>query len=89
VSKIDPTGKLPPYRQLAAIVAGRIESGEYLRGSRLPSEADFMEEFELGRSTVRRAMAWLREQASRRLCPPGGHTSPSSPAPRWTCHDAL
>jgi DNA-binding GntR family transcriptional regulator len=28
----------------------------------LPSEADFMEEFELGRSTVRRAMAWLRDQ---------------------------
>ena len=62
MSKIDPTGKLPPYRQLAAIVAARIESGEYPRGSRLPSEADFMEEFELGRSTVRRAMAWLREQ---------------------------
>jgi DNA-binding GntR family transcriptional regulator len=28
----------------------------------LPSESDFMEEFELGRSTVRRTMAYLREQ---------------------------
>jgi GntR family transcriptional regulator len=72
VSKIDPTGKLPPYRQLAAIVARRIESGEYPRGSRLPSEADFMEEFELGRSTVRRAMAWLREQGLAETVPTRG-----------------
>jgi GntR family transcriptional regulator len=72
VSKIDPTGKLPPYRQLATIVARRIESGEYPRGSRLPSEADFMEEFELGRSTVRRAMAWLREQGLAETVPTRG-----------------
>jgi GntR family transcriptional regulator len=72
VSKIDPTGKLPPYRQLAGIVAERIESGEYPRGSRLPSEADFMEEFELGRSTVRRAMAWLRERGLAETVPTRG-----------------
>ena len=72
MSKIDPTGKLPPYRQLATIVARRIESGEYPRGSRLPSEADFMEEFELGRSTVRRAMAWLREQGLAETVPTRG-----------------
>jgi len=72
VSKIDPTGKLPPYRQLAAIVAERIGSGEYPRASRLPSEADFMEEFELGRSTVRRAMAWLREQGLAETVPTRG-----------------
>jgi GntR family transcriptional regulator len=59
---IDPTAKLPPYRQLAQIVTERIKSGQYPRESRLPSESDFMEEFELGRSTVRRAMAYLREQ---------------------------
>ena len=59
---IDPTARLPPYRQLAQIITGRIESGEYPRDSRLPSESEFMEEFELGRSTVRRTMAYLREQ---------------------------
>jgi GntR family transcriptional regulator len=58
---IDPTGKLPPYRQLAEIIVSRIESGRYPAEVRLPSEADLMEEFELGRSTVRRAIAWLRE----------------------------
>ena len=57
---IDPTAGQPPYRQLAEIIAGRIESGEYPAGSRLPSESDLMEEFELGRSTVRRSMSWLR-----------------------------
>ena len=59
---IDPTARLPPYRQLAQIVTERIASGEYPKESRLPSESDFMDEFELGRSTVRRAMAYLREQ---------------------------
>jgi DNA-binding GntR family transcriptional regulator len=58
---IDPTARIPPYRQLAEIIRGRIEAGEYPRGSRLPSEADFMEEFEVGRNTARRAVAVLRE----------------------------
>ena len=53
-------------------MAGRIESGEYPRGSRLPSEADFMEESELGRSTVRRATAWLCEQGLAETVPTRG-----------------
>jgi len=59
---IDPTARTPPYRQLAAIITERIKSGQYPRGSRLPSEADLMEEFEIGRNTARRAVAVLREQ---------------------------
>ena len=62
MGKIDPTAKLPPYRQLAAIIAADIGSGKLPRGSRLPSESEYMDEYELGRSTVRRAMAWLRDQ---------------------------
>jgi GntR family transcriptional regulator len=58
---IDPTARLPPYRQLAEIIRGRIASGEYPKGSRLPSESDFMEEFEIGRNTARRAVAVLRD----------------------------
>jgi hypothetical protein len=60
---IDPTAKLPPYRQ-AAEIADRIRCGQYPGESRLRSESDFMEEFELGWSTVRRSMAYLREQGS-------------------------
>ena len=59
---IDPTARLPPYRQLAEIIRGRIASGEYPKDSRLPSESDFMEEFEIGRNTARRAVAVLRDE---------------------------
>jgi DNA-binding GntR family transcriptional regulator len=69
---IDPTAKLPPYRQLAQIITERIRSGQYPPGSRLPSESDFMEEFELGRSTVRRSMAYLREQGLAETVPTRG-----------------
>jgi DNA-binding GntR family transcriptional regulator len=59
--RIDPTGKLPPYRQVADILADRITSGQYPAGSRLPSESEVEEEFEISRSTARRSFAWLRE----------------------------
>jgi DNA-binding GntR family transcriptional regulator len=62
MAKIDPTARIPPYQQLGQIILDRIASGEYPKDVRLPSESDFMAEFELGRSTVRRTMAWLREQ---------------------------
>jgi GntR family transcriptional regulator len=61
---IDPTARLPPYLQLAEIIRGRIASGEYPKGSRLPSEAEFMEEFEIGRNTARRAVAVLRDEGT-------------------------
>ena len=60
---IDPTARLPPYLQLAEIIRGRIASGQYPKGSRLPSEAEFMEEFEIGRNTARRAVAVLRDES--------------------------
>ena len=69
---IDPTAKLPPYRQLAQIITEQIKSGEYAPGSRLPSESDLMEEFELGRSTVRRAMAYLRDRGLAETVPTRG-----------------
>ena len=59
---IDPTAKVPPYLQVADILAGRIRSGSLPRGSRIPTESEIMEEFEVGRNTARRAVAWLREQ---------------------------
>jgi GntR family transcriptional regulator len=58
---IDPTGPVAPYRQLAEILAGRIRSGQYKPGQRIPTESDLVEEFELARSTVRRAVGVLRE----------------------------
>ena len=62
MDKIDPTGPVAPYRQLAAILRERIESGRYKHGERIPTESELIEEFELARSTVRRAVNELREQ---------------------------
>jgi GntR family transcriptional regulator len=61
MGKIDPTAKLPPYRQVAQILADRIGSGELQRGVRIPTESELMAEFEIGRSTARRAVARLRD----------------------------
>jgi GntR family transcriptional regulator len=63
MSKIDPTGKLPPYRQVAQIIADKIVSGEYPRGSRIPTESELVATYEIARSTARRAVAWLRDQS--------------------------
>lgn len=58
---IDPTGRKPPYIQVAEILKARIESGEYPKDHRLPSESELEDEFEIGRSTARKAVAWLRK----------------------------
>jgi DNA-binding GntR family transcriptional regulator len=60
--RIDPFGKVPPYIQVADLLAARIMSGEYLPGSRMPSESELVEEFEIARSTGRRSMKVLRER---------------------------
>ena len=62
VTKIDPTGPVAPYRQIAEIIRSRIESGEYPQGSRIPTESEIVETWEVARTTARRAIAFLREQ---------------------------
>ena len=62
VTKIDPTGPVPPYRQIAAIIRARIESGEYPAGTRIPTESEMVETWEVARTTARRAIALLREE---------------------------
>jgi len=62
VSRIDPTGKLPPYRQVAEIIAGQIRDGRLRKGERIPSESELIEKYEVSRSTVRRTVAYLRDQ---------------------------
>ena len=61
MGKIDPTGPVPPYRQVAYVLRDRIESGQYAPGSRIPTEAEIIEEFEVARTTARRAIALLRD----------------------------
>ena len=59
---IDPTARKPPYLQVAEILAERIKSGQYPKDSRIPTETELIEEFEIGRNTARRAVEVLRER---------------------------
>ena len=59
---IDRDGPTPVYVQLAAILRGRIASGEYPAGRALPSETTLMQEYWLARETVRKAVRVLRDE---------------------------
>ena len=54
---IDAESPVPPYRQVAAILAGRIESGQIT--VRLPSIADLVAEFGISRTTAAKALRVL------------------------------
>lgn len=50
------------YMQLAGILGARIERGDWAPGSRMPSEQDIGDHYELSRKTVRRAMRVLADR---------------------------
>lgn len=49
----------PPFRQLAEILAARIERGDWRPGRAMPSESQLMGEYGLARTTVRKSIAVL------------------------------
>lgn len=59
--KIDPTGPVAPYRQIANVVAARIRRGDYPPDTRIPTESELMAAFDVARTTARRAIKALRE----------------------------
>lgn len=59
--KIDPTGPVPPYLQVAAHLREQISSGERPPGSRI-TEAEIEDAYEVARSTARRTLAVLRDE---------------------------
>ncbi|MGW6455296.1 GntR family transcriptional regulator [Streptomyces sp. NPDC055078] len=59
--EIDPRAPEPPYRQIAADLAGEIERGELPPGHPVPSEKELVERYGVARNTVRSALAVLRE----------------------------
>lgn len=59
---IDHEGAEPVYRQLAAILAARIESGELRPNRPIPSESRLCQEFGVARGTARKAIAKLRDE---------------------------
>jgi DNA-binding GntR family transcriptional regulator len=60
--RIDPIAPVPPYRQIADILRRRIESGQYPPDTRIPTESELVEAFEVARTTARRAVEVLREE---------------------------
>ena len=50
---------MPPYRQIAAIIKRGILSGQYPPDTRIPTESELVETYEVARSTARRAVAAL------------------------------
>lgn len=60
--RIDPIAPVPPYRQIADILRRRISSGQYPPDTRIPTESELVEEFEVARTTARRSVAVLRDE---------------------------
>ncbi|GHA65829.1 GntR family transcriptional regulator [Photobacterium aphoticum] len=54
--------RLPMYRQIAEAIKAKIQSGEYLPGEALPTEAQLREAHSVSRVTVRQALKLLIEQ---------------------------
>lgn len=55
-------GPVTPYRQLADILKGRIERGDWQQGQAITSEPLLVQEYGIARSTVRRALDVLVEE---------------------------
>lgn len=60
--RINPAAREPLYLQLADILRARITAGEIAPGARMPSEPSLVQQYELGRTTVRHAIAVLRAE---------------------------
>jgi GntR family transcriptional regulator len=59
---VDPLSSVPVYRQVAAILRERIESGELEPDRPVPSEAYLVQEYGIARGTARRAIEVLRDE---------------------------
>ena len=59
---IDYDSPVAPYRQVAAILRDRIESGELPPGSRLPSIATLTQEYGIARTTAGKALRLLVDE---------------------------
>jgi DNA-binding GntR family transcriptional regulator len=53
---------VPPWRQLAAILRGQIESGELAPGQQLPSALTLSGEYQVSVPTVRKAIGSLKDE---------------------------
>jgi GntR family transcriptional regulator len=55
-------GPVAPWRQLAALLRERIQSGELPPGARLPSITSLAQEYDLAVTTVQKAVGALKDE---------------------------
>ncbi|MEW6262023.1 MAG: GntR family transcriptional regulator [Thermodesulfobacteriota bacterium] len=60
--KMDHPKRVPLYRQVAETVRGRILSGQYKSGERIPSVHELEAEFEVSNITIRKALSLLSQE---------------------------
>lgn len=70
--EINYRAELPPHRQIASWLQTRIDRGDLLPDQPIDSEKDLMDTFGVARTTVRRAIAYLRETGAVRTVPGRG-----------------
>jgi DNA-binding GntR family transcriptional regulator len=66
---VDHESATPVYRQVAAILRGRIEAGTYQPGRRLPSVRDLVQEFGIAQLTARKALRVLVDDGIAEMSP--------------------
>jgi DNA-binding GntR family transcriptional regulator len=66
---IDRDSPVAAYRQVAAVIRGRIESGEYQPGQRLPSINDLVQTYGIARLTANKALRLLVAEGLAELSP--------------------
>lgn len=62
MDQIDHEGRVPVFRQLAAILRGKIASGEYAADRPLPSKLTLRQTYGVSQGTVERALAELKQE---------------------------
>ena len=78
-SMVDHGSPIAPYRQIATILRGRIERGEYQPGRRLPSINDLMQEYGVAHLTANKALRLLVTEGLAELSPGMGFYVKSEP----------
>ena len=77
---LNPNNPLPLYQQLADLLSQQIAEGDYLPGTRIPSETQLADRYQLGRPTVRQATEVLvRKRVLRRRRGAGTFVSEQRP----------
>ncbi|WP_236243812.1 winged helix-turn-helix domain-containing protein [Streptomyces sp. CC210A] len=62
MGEIDYGSYIPPYQQIAAEIVADIKRGTLQPGRAIPSEPQLVQRYGVARATVRRTVAYLRDQ---------------------------